>query len=165
MKHPADDEGTAAGDYVCNSGRFSQTAYRFLSYAAVDSHEIDSVFCLLLDHGEEIVNWHSHYRSPPVDGLDPRLVDGNSAQGKRSRGDDSTADSVDIAAGAQVHYRVSLGGDRRLQLLQLAIDIAVVRRSADVGVDLCAQPLSNSTGLYPFVVYVGRDHDRAIGHP
>ena len=45
---------------------------------------------------------------------------------------------VDVLAGRQVHHRVGAVVDRRVQLLQLAVDVAGDGRVADVGVHLAA---------------------------
>jgi hypothetical protein len=48
----------------------------------VDCHEINAVLGLLLDGGEEMLHRHGHDRSPPVDGLDPGLVERHGTQGE-----------------------------------------------------------------------------------
>ena len=82
-------------------------------------------------------------------GFGHQLVDGHGAEGRRAPGQQGGADGVQVAAGGQVHDRVGpvLQGRGQLGLLFLQID--VVGRGADIGVDLDPDPGADGRRLKP----------------
>ena len=102
--------------------------------AGVDRHVVDALLGLVLDHVEKVLRLHV----ADVVELLHHLVNRHRADRHRRGVDDRLADGVDVAAGRQVHHRVGAEVHGRVQLFQLAVDVAGDGRVADVGVDLGA---------------------------
>ena len=131
-------------------------------HAGVDRHVVDALLGLVLDHVQKVLRRHV----ADVVQLLHHLVDRHGADRHRRGVDDRLADGVDVAAGREVHHRVGAEVDRRVQLFQLAVDVAGDGRVADVGVDLGAGGDADAHRLQPLsqVHLVGRDDHPAAGH-
>ena len=116
----------------------------------------------MLDHVQKVLRRHV----ADVVQLLHHLVQGHRADRHRRGIDDRLANGVDVAAGRKVHHRVGAEVHRRVQLFQLALDVARDRRVADVGVDLRAGGDADAHRLEPLlqVHLVGRNDHPAAGH-
>ncbi len=127
--------------------------------------KINTVPAVLFYPGEEFINRHLDDGSVLFYGRNRRLVDGHGADGHRGVAQDGPPDGRYVTAGAQVHHRIRPGLHRHPQFLQLGINIAVVRRGADIGVGLGTQPLADAQRGQILVIDVGRDDDGPLRHP
>ncbi len=101
----------------------------------MDRHVVDTLLRLVLDHLEQVIGGELLDARHRFD----RLVDRNGADRHRRFSENCLTRLVDVAAGAQVHYRVRPVMHGHPQLAQLRADIGADRRIADVGVDLHAR--------------------------
>ncbi len=129
--------------------------------AGVEGHVVDPLLGLVLDDVEQAL------LGEVLDLLDllDRLVHRHGADRHGAGGDDGATDSVDVAAGGEVHHRVGAEVDGHLELGQLVIDVGGDGRIADVGVDLAdgLDPDSHRLETLLEVLAVGGDHHPAPG--
>ena len=142
--HPLGDQRAAAAD---DAGHAVHRQVQVLEHhAAVDRHVVDALLRLVLDHVQKMLRPHVLDLAAQ---LFEHLVDRHRAD-RHGRGvDDRLANRVDVLAGREVHHRVGAEVDRRVQLLQLAVDVAGDGRVADVGVDLAAGRDADAHRLQP----------------
>ncbi len=95
--------------------------------AAVQRDEVHVVHTVALDDIEHAVGRHAHHVAAGGIRLRECLVDRHGTEGHRALGPDRAADLVDVSAGGEVHHRVGAGRHRRVELLQLAGGVGVVR--------------------------------------
>ena len=135
--------------------------------SGVERHVIDALLCLMLDHVEQVVGGELLELLVPfaVGSALHRLVDRDRSDWNWRCGDDRAADSVDIAAGGEIHDRIGPVLDRDLELLDLAIHVGRDLGVADVGVDLHPRHLADRHRLECAreVVNVGGDDEPADG--
>ena len=107
----------------------------------VKRHVIDALFRLVLDHVEQVVGSELLELFVPlaIGSTLHRLVNRNGTDWNWRSGDDGATDSVDVAAGGQVHHGISTVFDCDLKLFDLAIHVGRDLRVSDVGVDLDAR--------------------------
>ena len=139
---------------------FSRGRARF-GDAAVHRDEVHPLFGVVVHHVQEIVGLDV----VEAVGFGHHLVDGHRAERRRTAGQQGRPDLIQVAAGGQIHDRIRpiLQGRGQLGLLLLQVD--VVGRGADIGVDLDPHPGADGRGFKPPVLPVGRHRDGALGQP
>src|SRR6266404_1802243 len=106
--------------------------------SGVESHVVDALLRLMLDHVEQIVGGELLELLVPfaVGSALYRLIDRHGADRNRRSSNDRAPDSIDVAAGREIHHGVGAVLDRDLELFDLAVHVGRHLRIADVGVDL-----------------------------
>ena len=155
--HPGGEKGPAPGDHAGDP--FFQERQGGPGDAAVHRDEVHPLAGVVAHHLQEGVALDFFQAL----GFGHQLVDGHGAEGRGALGQQGGADGVQVAAGGQVHDRVGpvLQGRGQLGLLLLQVD--VVGRSADIGVDLDPDAGADGHRLQALMARIGRDHQGALG--
>ncbi len=126
--------------------------------------EINTIAALLFNDGKDIVSRHLDDGTVLFNSFNGSLIDGHRADSHRTGGYNRPPNRRNIAAGTQIHDRISASINGDVQLFQLGIDIAVVGGGTDIGIDLGSQPLPDTTGCEIGVPDIGGNDDCAAGH-
>src|SRR5512135_1419175 len=109
------------------------------SHTAMHGHEVYSLFGLFLDNAEKRLWIHLHDGTALLHSLNRGLINRNRADSDCRMFEYLFAYFDDRPAGGEIHDRISTGGDRRFELLDLIIDGHPVLGRADVRIDLGPQ--------------------------
>ena len=159
VEHPCGQEGAAPADDIRDAPLRLQHVQGGPGQAAVNRHEIHSLFRLPLDHLEYLFRREMDQSPLLVHGFHNRLVNGNRSHRNRGMGHDGLQGGGDISARGEVHHRVRPGRHGNPELFQLLVKNGVVRRRPDIGVDLDQQAFPDPAGHQSPVSRVGRDDD------
>ena len=126
----------------------------------MDSHEVDAVFSVLFDDGEEFID--SNVFQVLFQHADS-IVHRNGADHSSRHLDEFAAEIAGFAEVGQVHDGFGFHVDSVLDFLQFFFVVVVFRRNAEVDVDFSTAVLADGFRRQAGVYFVGRDSDFATG--
>ena len=153
--HPGGEKGAAPGNHPGDP--LFQERQGGPGDAAVHRDEVHPLAGVVAHHLQQVVGLDVLQAL----GLGHQVVDGHGAEGHGALGQQGGADGVQVAAGGEVHDRVGPVLQGRGQLVLFLFQVDVVRRGADIGVDLDPDPGADGYRLQALMPGIGRDHQGA----
>ena len=158
--HPGEEQRAATGNDVSQARVVFDALCRLAVHAAVDGHEVDAIFCVLFDDGEEFIDgnvFQVFFQHAD------RIVHGDRADHGRRHLDQFAAEVTGLAEIGQVHDSFCFHVDGILDFLQFFFVVVVFRRNAEVDIDFRAAVLADSFRRQAGMDFVGRNGDFPAG--
>ena len=162
MEHPAGNKRTATADNIHYAAFGKQCLQHVAIDAAVNGHEISTIFGLLFDNSKQIFFCHVDNGTVFLDGFYCSLINRYGTNHDGGSLNNCLARSFNVVTGTEIHHCIGTGFNGGCQFQQFRLWIRVRTGSTDVSVDFGCQTFADTTGTKAFMIGVGTDGDSSF---